>query len=1524
MKLKEMLSIIHTLSSQGVNFKPHKYIAILAVIDMIKEKKISDGIVKYEGDFKTFFTKHFQNYSTHGDRNRPYNPFFHLRTSGFWRLVPNNIESSVLEKINSVGGPTELNQLVLHAEIDTELFTELLNPQKRFVLESEIKNIFRKEYQIQNTEIVSIDETTSLYAHEATAINQIKDAVQSRQLGYVCSNIDIHDPQSNRYFEIDMFIACPFGLYVVELKHWTGSIKVLPYSWSVNGFSRSDPHKANNHKAKLIKGICERKFSYLNLPFAESVVTLTHPEAITEGCSNPGTAKNQPTFESIGRLVDYLKIQQTKQKSMISKDDANEICTFIGDLHKPGRAKDIQFPGYEIVERLYQAEDRAEFITRPTHLGNRSMTRLRIFFNTGYGGGNRADHTQIEKARATLNIISSMKDHPNILRVLALPNQEGHLIEASDWSEQGTLQDLIASNSLWEMELSLAVMTGILKGLEAIHGMGVVHRNLCPENILMVEETPKLMNFDLSYQLENRDLTVIPDPSSLKRSPYIAPEIYDLGEDLAENADLFSAGVLLYQMLTGVIPFKCSLDLGKTNGHLSPASVEQLKKTNVPQKIIDLIQCLVQTEPRQRPDSVKVVLESLAPFSRFKGMGMNAELNPGDQYDQFKIIQYIKKGAESQAYRAMGPMGQDLFLKLFNIDVPQKRIIKEKQMSAAVSHGSIVKAEYCQLWKDRRYLLAFNWIDGKSILSQDKQELPEPELFNQVASTLLKALEKLHSYEEDDELNPVLHNDIKPDNILLTAEMRPMLIDFGIASHPATGLYSGSTGYVPPDSILGEDRDYSIQGDLFGLGVTLFEWFFGKKPYDRVALDSQVVGMHFLRLGVELGLKKWFLKAVAVNAEDRFESAVQMYDELQIALGVTKGSPKEKETDKTELPREETSTGIDGEEPEGISIYPTPEMGPNPFVAYLNTLHNRDAANGNALAESQACNEWFGHIQVEHPLTGKIMDKFLMQGHHVILTGHAGDGKSTIGLEVYKRLKNLPAQNKLDRELKPREDIEVDGTSISIIKDFSEWDDKSRIQLMVQAGEKDAPAMLLISNTGTLLDAFHKLDDQQGRSRLEMENDLLKVFSQRRPAPVTHNGVSYLVINLAMFDNLVLARTIFERMLRKDRWEKCLLCEEKEKCTIYRNVSLLQDNPLSIDRIFFLYRRMFEYKDRFTLRQLIAHMAYMITAGMGYADILKYANAPEPPRMTEFMFFNRFFGDSGRYSDKPARQMQVIRTLIDRELGQKPCPSWERRLWLSNAQSDFKLCAKGLSSDFDRLRRIGGGVNISDIYSGETGKRSARQQVRRILFFLQDFSVDETAGNTYLASFLNSPMLLPLLKWRAAPKNFSTTEEQHLRQQVLHVLQEQFAGIRLPEQESAQRQLYITLNRNDREMRQATQVVLADFASKDFKIEWEKDMTEEGTSPALIFSGTGLYENTNLNLALPFLDYVRMRQQGETGQNLQTSFSDRIEYFKAQLIRINPSDRSANDMVLLRLQTDHRFREHRIIVADNKLEVINA
>jgi len=91
---------------------------------------------------------------------------------------------------------------------------------------------------------------------------------------------------------------------------------------------------------------------------------------------------------------------------------------------------------------------------------------------------------------------------------------------------------------------------------------------------------------------------------------------------------------------------------------------------------------------------------------------------------------------------------------------------------------------------------------------------------------------------------------------------------------------------------------------------------------------------------------------------------------------------------------------------ERVTVTLENNVAPNPFVAYLNSLHSRDAGNENALAEAQACNPNFSRIYVRHPLVDSIV-KCLTEdaGKSVVLTGHAGDGKSTIALAVYKQLK---------------------------------------------------------------------------------------------------------------------------------------------------------------------------------------------------------------------------------------------------------------------------------------------------------------------------------------------------------------------------------------------------------------------------------------------------------------------------------------------------------------------------------------
>ena len=125
------------------------------------------------------------------------------------------------------------------------------------------------------------------------------------------TNLQLHDVQSNRYFEVDLVVIANFGIYVVELKHWSGQISVQPNSWvQNNSFFKQDPHKANNFKAKLLKGLCERRFPHFNQIYFESVVVLTNPDVTVQGASAPNTSTHNPTFDSLDRFLQYLKQQR--------------------------------------------------------------------------------------------------------------------------------------------------------------------------------------------------------------------------------------------------------------------------------------------------------------------------------------------------------------------------------------------------------------------------------------------------------------------------------------------------------------------------------------------------------------------------------------------------------------------------------------------------------------------------------------------------------------------------------------------------------------------------------------------------------------------------------------------------------------------------------------------------------------------------------------------------------------------------------------------------------------------------------------------------------------------------------------------------------------------------------------------------------------------------------------------------------------------------------------------------------------
>jgi len=1509
----KQLRAIRGLRQHGAE-KPHKLLFLMALARMYERDSERPRLVALDESLTGAFsevTKEFCPGATDGSILIEF-PFYHLTTDELWTIaVHEDKKTSFDEYVSSPNMRLTHRRLLetvrggqLEENLDRCLRERDGNAQVQAFLSERLSELNPIADRTQANQVREERARYSLFAHEAGALDVITRHVKAHTLGETLSNLELHDKQSNRYFETDLVVVSRFGVYVVELKHWSGRIEVRPNSWLQNrSFFKPDPHKTNNFKAKLLRGLYDRKFPSFPPVYFESIVVLTNPDVEAIGCTIPKTTANNPTFESIDRFLQYLEKQRQTRTQKLSDSQCQAFANYVKKLNSVGRPRDFVFPGYEIIERLYQYEDRAEVVARRTDLRHRRLSRLRIFFLTS------RDESAREKATATLNAVEMIGDHSNILKVWDIPNENRFLVEGSDWSETGTLRDFLGRSDGLDAGKSLAIAAGLARGLAAAHSQYVVHRALSPDNVLMVNDTPKLMNFDLSFQLEDNRVTVIPDASKLKRSPYIAPEIYTSGTVPEATADLFSLGVILFEMLVGQSPFGCSTDLERTNGRLTNEQEQKLcLVSGVSAGVADLVSALIRQAPSDRIADAGRVLAMLEEYTDkpapSEATVANPQLASGDQC-YYGIDKFVCKGAESQIYSATGPKSHKVALKLFNRDVSLSRIVDEENFASTARHPSIVRVDGKNQWEDGRYYIAFDWVSECSLRNEIEDGVrPDIDSFTRGAEQLLDAIAYLHQNSDDGIIIPIVHNDIKPENILIGHAGRLVIIDFGAASGPETNTYEGTEGYVAPDLRLGQERQYCEDGDLYALSVTLHEWLLGCRPDEEVP-DCDTV---------RVALAEWLLKGCSAVAASRYSSAEEMRLALQAALESTGPveAPATVEAEQAVVVADEAESV----QPERVTLAPTPaKTDPNPFVPYLNSLHSRSAASENALAESQARSPFFGYIHIAHPIVDIIHSILEGEGkRHVVLTGHAGDGKSTIAVDIFRRLSELPLDRPLPRSLQRREDL---GT-VSLVKDFSEWSPSERAALMIEMLDAEGPRFLLISNTGTLLDTFK--ETAKGGNWVGVESDLLGAMNSIESTSVMLQGAEFVLTNMAMMDNLTIALQIFERMLAEERWAPCRLDSCRDKCPIFRNVSLMQANlPVVRDRLFLSYRRMYEYGTRLTLRQLCAHMAYMITSGLEHADIMKMAQRAKPPLMAEFMFFNRFFGDNGSAPDPLAEQLRGVKAVREQGFGSQPCPTWERHLWLRSRGESFQLKSASIPGDFEMLRGYGAGLLIDDAVSGS----AARDQVRRAVFFLHDFGADK--GHAFVRAFLRSNMLLDFVRWQTQDgEDLSLQESNSLHKRIMHVLQEHFTGVRLPEGASSDRHLFVTLNRHSHDVRQSAQVVLARYPEDDFRIALQTTPNPAGgMRRELLLEGPPSNRRLNLPLSLPFLDYVMLRNRGEVGKALQSSYIDRLERFKGQLIRY-ATGRRTDDIMLVRLRTNHTFRRQIFAVREGRLEVADA
>lgn len=230
--------------------------------------------------------------------------------------------------------------------------------------------------------------------------------------------------------------------------------------------------------------------------------------------------------------------------------------------------------------------------------------------------------------------IAATVEHPHVIQVFDGGHEGGVLFLAMERLEGESLGERLDRGAM-AIDEALEVFGRIMDGVAAVHARGVVHRDLKPDNVYLAHQhgralTPKVLDFGISKLKEpGRDLTAL--GTVLGTPVYMAPEQIANTRDVDARADVYSLGVMLYEALTGALPYgdDSLVDLFRRSQRGDATPVRALRP-EVPPALAQVVEKALRPDPSHRFASVDEMRAALLTARRSDTDPSAPNLAPGD------------------------------------------------------------------------------------------------------------------------------------------------------------------------------------------------------------------------------------------------------------------------------------------------------------------------------------------------------------------------------------------------------------------------------------------------------------------------------------------------------------------------------------------------------------------------------------------------------------------------------------------------------------------------------------------------------------------------------------------------------------------------------------------------------------------------------------------------------------------------------------------------------------------------------
>ena len=329
--------------------------------------------------------------------------------------------------------------------------------------------------------------------------------------------------------------------------------------------------------------------------------------------------------------------------------------------------------------------------------------------------GKIIDKNKLKGEKSLENIINEIKiqnslDYPKIVKVEDKLEDDKNVFIVMELCQNKTLRNLIQKRKhLTELEVQ-CYMFQIIQGLKYMHYRRIIHRDLKPENIFLDDKSDlKIGDFGYAVKLSSKDEK---RKSILGTIFYCAPEVFDRNnyDGYSFKADIWSLGVIMYNLLTGILPFFDTNDniYSKIiNGSFSfPDDIEIEKAAK------DLIKQILEVNPKKRPDLNQILSHEFFHMNKFpKSLSLKDDFDKND-FDKEKDLDKSEiKGIE--LYKL--PTQDIEEVKYEDIDKYIYKNAKGPKYWVAFFHNSSKKFSYYEVKKEI-FGIYFNDEDCTNIL----------------------------------------------------------------------------------------------------------------------------------------------------------------------------------------------------------------------------------------------------------------------------------------------------------------------------------------------------------------------------------------------------------------------------------------------------------------------------------------------------------------------------------------------------------------------------------------------------------------------------------------------------------------------------------------------------------------------------------------------------------------------------------------------------------------------------------------